>query len=85
MLMKFKGGILMGRKIVLYNTDGSVKTSFINEVEAKKYCDSNKICNPGWITRSLNTGEKFYLPNEKPSTIYSGYEGRGMYVKWAEE
>lgn len=52
----------MGRKLVLYNTDGSVITTFINKAEAKKYCKNNNICNYGWITRSLKTGEKFYDP-----------------------
>lgn len=45
----------------------------------------NKICNGGWIYRSLRSGEKFYLPNGVPLTIFNGYEGRGMYVKWAEK
>ena len=75
----------MGRKIVLYNTDGSMKTTFINKAEAKKYCKHNNICNFGWITRSLKTGEKFYDPLTRKSSSRNGYEGYGMYVKWAEE
>ena len=73
-----------GKKIVLFNADGSAVKSFINKAEAQKYCFDNKVCNKGWVSRSLNTGEKFYYPQDRVSRSYNGYEGKGMYVKWVE-
>ncbi|GLC89310.1 hypothetical protein [Lysinibacillus piscis] len=71
-----------GKKIVLFDQTGAEVKSFINQVEAMKHCVDNKICNAGWIRRSLKTGEKFYYPKGKASKIRNGYQGSGMFVKW---
>lgn len=73
-----------GKKVVLYNTDNTVVKSFENMAQAQKYCAANKICNRGWVSRSLKTGEKFYYPQYKASKSYKGYEGKGMFAKWEE-
>ncbi|MDI7740530.1 hypothetical protein QMK38_00815 [Lysinibacillus fusiformis] len=68
-------------KIALLNESGRVVKTFTTPAEAQNYCVENKICNAGWVARSLETGEKFYYPQGRPSTIYNGYTGAGMSVK----
>ncbi|RDV28245.1 hypothetical protein [Lysinibacillus capsici] len=74
----------MGRRVVLFNVDNSVVRSFVNMKEAQDYCKENNICNEGWISRSLKSGEKFYDPATRKSRSRNGYEGYGMYVKWED-
>ena len=69
------------KKIALFNKNGELMERFVTQAEAIKFCVDNKICNAGWVTRSLKTGEKFYYPQERKSTIYNGYQGAGWYVK----
>ena len=70
------------KKIALYNRDGELVRYFIKQGEAQRYCVENKICNAGWVSRSLKTGEKFYYTKNRISKSYKGYQGEGMYVKW---
>jgi len=74
----------MNRKVVLYNSDNTVVMTFANKGDAQRYCESNNICNKDWVSRSLESGEKFYDPSTRKSSSRKGYEGYGMYVKWAE-
>ena len=47
-------------KIVLFKPDGKAVKAFDTLPEAQNFCRDNRICNDGWVARSLETGEKFY-------------------------
>lgn len=69
-------------RIALFNHNGKPVKSFKNKAEAQNFCVENKICNAGWVSRSLETGEKFYYPQSRNSFSHNGYRGKGWYVKW---
>ena len=68
-------------KIVLFNKEGRPVKAFETKAEAQRFCVDNKICNAGWVSRSLDTGEKFYYPQSGYSVSHSGYLGKGWYVR----
>lgn len=70
------------KKIALINRKDKAVKLFKNKAEAQKFCVENGICNAGWVSRSLETGEKFYHTQNGVSISHSGYRGAGMYVKW---
>lgn len=72
------------KAIVLYRKDGKALKVFKNKAAAQDYCVNKLICNAGWVTRSLETGEKFYHVPNGVSISHSGYKGVGYYVKWKE-
>ncbi|AST90957.1 hypothetical protein BC6307_06520 [Sutcliffiella cohnii] len=73
------------KAIVLFSRQDKPRKVFKNMAEAQRYCVENMICNQGWVTRSLETGQRFYEAQDGGYTIsHNGYEGHGMYVRWAK-
>jgi len=73
------------KAIVLFSKQGKPLKVFKNPAEAQRFCVKNMICNQGWVTRSLDTGQKFYEAQDGGYTIsHNGYKGYGMYVKWVK-
>jgi hypothetical protein len=70
------------KKIALINRSGKPVKLFENKAKAQRFCVENKICNAGWVSRSLETGEKFYYTPTGVSISHNGYQGAGMCVKW---
>lgn len=70
-------------KIVLFKPDGKAVKAFDTLPEAQKFCKENRICNDGWVARSLETGEKFYNTNLSGRTRSHNdfYRGFNWYVK----
>ncbi len=73
------------KAIVLFSKQGKPLKVFKNQAEAQRFCVENMICNQGWVTRSLDTGQRFYEAQDGGYTVsHSGYKGYGMYVKWVK-
>ena len=72
----------MKKVIALFKPNGKAIQLFETLADAQKWCVEHNICNAGWVSRSLETGEKFYYPSQRKSTSYNGYIGAGCYVKW---
>ncbi|MDQ0999771.1 hypothetical protein QFZ28_000171 [Neobacillus niacini] len=58
--------------IQLLNAQNQVVREFENLKACREYCVANKICNEGWVKRSVKTGERIYQ-DTKPYKDYTGY------------
>ena len=72
----------IAEKIVLFKPNGKAVKTFDTLPEAQKFCIENRICNGGWVARSLETGEKFYNTKISGRTrshndYYRGFNKKG--------
>lgn len=70
-------------KIVLYKPNGKAVKLFDTLPEAQEFCKEKRLCNEGWVARSLETGEKFYNTKLSGRTRSHNnyYRGFNWYVK----
>lgn len=66
-------------KVQILDAQNNVVGTFATQDEAIRYCVANKICNGGWVKRSLKTGERFYA-DTKPYKDYRGYNYKAVQV-----
>lgn len=74
----------IAEKIVLFKPNGKAVKTFDTLPEAQKFCIENRICNGGWVARSLETGEKFYNTKISGRTRSHNdyYRGFNWYVQF---
>lgn len=53
------------REIILFDVNNNFIAEFKNQSGAIAYCMKEKICNSGWLIRSIRTEDRFYTPPEK--------------------
>ena len=72
----------LAKKIALFDSDENPVKVFDTLAEAQKYCKENRICNTGWVARSLEIGEKFYNSDNGPTKSHNDqYQGFNWYVQ----
>jgi len=68
-------------RYTLFDNVNNTIEEFATQAECIKYCVTNKICNAGWVKRSIKTGERFYIESS-PQKDYKGFGYKVVRSYW---